>query len=62
MQYICASKFLFMKWGEFKKLAVAEGWVLKRNGSNHDIYFHPDKDGLLLISRHSSEEIKKRNV
>jgi len=47
-----------MKWGELRRIAVANGWILKRNGSNHDIYHHPDREDLLLISRHSSEEIK----
>jgi len=47
-----------MRWGELQKIALADGWILKRHGSNHDIYYHPNKEGLLLISRHSSEEIK----
>lgn len=33
-----------MKWSELKKLAIKHGWQLKRHGSRHDIYCHPDKD------------------
>ena len=29
-----------------------------RNGGNHDIYAHAEKDELLKIERHGSQEIK----
>lgn len=48
-----------MKWNELKKIAQKQGWYLYRNGSNHDIYRHKDKDYPILIGRHGKEEIKK---
>lgn len=47
-----------MKWSELKKLAIRNGWKLKRHGSCHDIYCHPDKDYFIEIGRHESEEVK----
>ena len=48
-----------MKWNELRKIAEAHGWRLIRNGSNHDIYGHPDKAYRIQIGRHGKEEIKK---
>ena len=47
-----------MKWSEMRRIAESHGWHLWRNGANHDIYRHPDKEDVILISRHSAEEIK----
>lgn len=47
-----------MKWSELKRIAIQNGWKLKRNGSKHDIYYHPDKDYELQIERHGSQEVK----
>ena len=49
-----------MKWNELKKIAESYGWRLKRQGANHEVYYHPDKDYQIEISRHGKEEIKKR--
>lgn len=47
-----------MKWSELKRLAIKHGWKLKRHGSRHDIYEHPDKDYYIEIGRHDNEEVK----
>ena len=48
-----------MKWSEMRRIAESRGWYLWRNGANHDIYRHPGQKGILQISRHGSEEIRK---
>ena len=47
-----------MKWSEMRRIAESYGWYLWRNGANHDIYRHKDKEGIIQISRHGSEEIR----
>ena len=47
-----------MKWSEIRRIAERKGWYLYRNGANHDIYQHDEKDFFVLIGRHSSSEIK----
>lgn len=61
MLYICGRTLTLktMKWSELRKLAERSGWILLRNGSNHDLYFHPEKDYLIQIGRHKSEEVSK---
>ena len=45
-----------MKWSEVRRIAEREGWILIRYGKKHDIY---EKEGrILLIERHSAEELK----
>ena len=47
-----------MKWSEVRRIAERTGWILVRYGKKHDVY---EKDGeLLLIGRHSSEELKAK--
>ena len=48
-----------MKWAELRRIAEDKGWYLYRNGANHDIYRHKEKEFTILISRHKSEEIRK---
>ncbi len=47
-----------MKWSELTKIIKKRGWYLYRNGSNHDIYRHPDSKEQIVIGRHGKEEIK----
>jgi predicted RNA binding protein YcfA (HicA-like mRNA interferase family) len=47
-----------MKWSELKRKAIKNGWYLVRNGKEHDIYAHPDKDFEIQIERHGSKEVK----
>lgn len=47
-----------MKWSELRKKAIRNGWYKLRNGKEHDIYAHPDKEYFIQISRHDSEEVK----
>jgi len=47
-----------MKWNELRRIAEANGWKLFRNGSNHGIYRHPEKEEVIVIGRHGKEEIK----
>lgn len=47
-----------MKWSELKRKATKKGWFLIRNGKEHDIFGHPDKDFEIQIPRHDSHEVK----
>lgn len=47
-----------MKWSELRKKALQRGWYLLRNGKEHDIYAHPDKDFVIQIARHDAQEVK----
>jgi predicted RNA binding protein YcfA (HicA-like mRNA interferase family) len=47
-----------MKWSELKRKAIENGWYLERNGAEHDIYVHPEKDYKIEIERHGSKEVK----
>ena len=47
-----------MKWSELKRKAKKKGWYLIRNGKEHDIYGHPDKDFEIQIPRHDAHEVK----
>ena len=47
-----------MKWSELRKLAIRYGWTLKRHGSRHDIYAHPNQNYFIELGRHDSEEVK----
>ncbi|MDR3217866.1 MAG: type II toxin-antitoxin system HicA family toxin [Dysgonamonadaceae bacterium] len=47
-----------MKWSELKRKAIEKGWYLERNGGEHDIYVHPEKDYKIEIERHDSKEVK----
>ncbi len=33
-----------MKWSELRRKAERNGWYLLRNGANHDIYAHNNKE------------------
>jgi len=62
MLYICIvnqARQNKMKWNELRRIAEKKGWQLFRNGANHDIYKHPEKEDFILIGRHGKEEIKK---
>lgn len=37
---------------------MKKGWYLRRNGKEHDIYGHPDKDYEIQIPRHDAHEVK----
>jgi predicted RNA binding protein YcfA (HicA-like mRNA interferase family) len=47
-----------MKWSELKRKAIENGWVFERSGAKHDIYSHPDKEYVIQIERHGSQEVK----
>ena len=47
-----------MKWNELRRIAEEKGWYLLRNGGSHDIYAHEQRNVLLKIERHGSQEIK----
>ncbi len=60
MLYLCSviqNKYK-MKTSELKKIAAKFGWTIKRHGSKHDLYSHPDYDYLIAIGRHDKEEVK----
>lgn len=47
-----------MKWNELRKYAELKGWVLKRHGKQHDIYYHPDKEYFIQLERHEAVEVR----
>lgn len=47
-----------MKWSELKRKALKAGWYLVRNGKEHDIYAHLEKDFEIQIPRHDAHEVK----
>ena len=47
-----------MKWSELKRITKNNGWYLIRNGKEHDIYGHAEKDYEIQIPRHDSHEVK----
>lgn len=57
--YICSvvKNDTAVKWSELRRIAEEKGWYLLRNGSNHDIYAHPDNPNRIMIGRHGKEEI-----
>ncbi len=56
--------------GKLPRLTVADvqralqraGWYVKRQGGNHQILTHPDKDGRVTISRHPRETLKPKTL
>lgn len=48
-----------MKVSELLKILKKDGWYLEREGKKHSIYVHLIKEGLLIIPRHPSSELKK---
>ena len=56
-------KQTMMKTSEFVKLLQQNGWVLKRHGGGHDIYYNPQKPkSQIAVPRHGSREIPKGTV
>ena len=52
-----------MKTNEFIRFLKQHGWVLKRNGKGHDIYYNPNKQGSqVAVPRHGAKEIPKGTV
>ena len=47
-----------MKWNEFIKMAKANGYELHRHGKKHDIYIKKETKELLVVERHSNQEIR----
>jgi len=47
-----------MKWGELIRIAIDNGWRLKRHGKRHDIYYHPEKSFFIEVERHESQEVR----
>lgn len=48
-----------MRFSELIKVLNANGWIIVRPGSNHDLYGHPDRPGVLIpVSRHKTEDVK----
>jgi len=47
-----------VKWSELKRKALRAGWYLVRNGKEHDIYAHPEKEFEIQIPRHDAHKVK----
>ena len=47
-----------MKWNELRRIAEKNGWYFWRSGGKHDLYKHPEKEDILEIERHGSQEIR----
>jgi predicted RNA binding protein YcfA (HicA-like mRNA interferase family) len=50
---------VIMKWSEIRRIAENKGWYLYRNGANHDIYIHNEKENQIIIGRHKAQEVPK---
>ena len=48
-----------MKWKDFIKLLLNNGWKLKRNGSNHDIYAKGTETEPIPRHREIDEDLAK---
>lgn len=47
-----------MKASELVKILKADGWVLQRHGSRHDLYEHPKKPNVIAVPRHGGKELR----
>lgn len=47
-----------------KTIAILEnnGYIFVRHGSNHDIYFHPEKQITIPVKRHDFDEDDMRYI
>jgi len=63
LEHICSLFLLInllrVKVSEILKILKKDGWFLHRNGSKHDLYRHPKKEGQIPVPRHTSQELKK---
>lgn len=48
--------------GETLKELDALGYILKRHGSNHDIYFNPETKSTIPVKRHDFNENDKKYI
>ncbi|WP_286898094.1 MULTISPECIES: type II toxin-antitoxin system HicA family toxin [Sphingobacterium] len=46
-----------MKYSELKRILKDDGWYVARNGSKHDVYHHKEKEGVVVVGRHDSQEV-----
>ena len=44
------------------KTLIASGYVLKRKGANHDIYYNDDKKCIIPLKRHDFDEDDLRYI
>lgn len=47
---------------ETVNILEGDGFILARRGSNHDIYFHPQKKITVPVKRHDFDENDKRYI
>ena len=47
---------------ETVNILESDGFILARHGSNHDIYFHPQKRITVPVKRHDFDEDDKRYI
>lgn len=48
-----------MKYSELRRIIEGAGCYIKRNGSNHDIYYSPITENSFPVGRHNSQEVPK---
>jgi Predicted periplasmic or secreted lipoprotein len=46
-----------MKYSELRRILEDAGCWIKRNGSNHDIYYSPISENSFPVGRHTSQEV-----
>jgi predicted RNA binding protein YcfA (HicA-like mRNA interferase family) len=51
-----------MKYSELRRILEDAGCWIKRNGSNHDIYYSPISENSFPVGRHTSKEIPTGTV
>ncbi|MCI8815560.1 MAG: type II toxin-antitoxin system HicA family toxin [Angelakisella sp.] len=47
---------------ETVSILVENGFFLARHGSNHDIYFHPERKITIPVKRHNFDEDDRRYI
>lgn len=47
---------------ETVKYLEANGYILKRRGANHDIYFNPETKSTIPVKRHDFNENDKKYI
>lgn len=51
-----------MKFSELKRSLRKAGCFLLREGGRHEIWYNPKTKGKTQISRHDTEEVKKKTL
>lgn len=48
-----------MNWAELIRIAEEHGYEFMKHGGNHDFYYNKEKQDILVVERHKSQEVRK---